>query len=100
MTSPNIIPTYPGSTKEPKVVLLWSSLSSNHKQSAAQKLCNDQLIAKHVRFEQLDGAQDENKILRNKFFDISGIRKYPQIFIIDGSNIQPMGNETDLQVTH
>merc|ERR1719415_226238 len=35
-----------------------------------------------IRQEQLDGAQAENKELRNKLFDCSKVRgKYPQIFI-------------------
>merc|ERR1712130_1038688 len=68
--------------KLPCAVLLWSSLSSNSHQTSAQKSCNDKMIAFKVRFEQLDGAQGENKELRNKLFNVSNVRgKYPQIFI-------------------
>merc|ERR1712228_102082 len=68
--------------KLPCAVLLWSSLSSTAHQTSAQKKCNDTMLGMKIRLEQLDGAQQENKELRNKLFNVSNVRgKYPQIFI-------------------
>jgi len=68
--------------KAPCAVLLWSSLSSTSHQTAAQKKCSDTMVGLKIRLEQLDGAQAENKALRNKLFNCSNVRgKYPQIFI-------------------
>merc|ERR1712062_726505 len=85
--------------KKPCAVLLWSSLASNAHQTSAQKSMNDKLKAHKVRFEQLDGAQGENKNLRNKLFNCSNVRgKYPQVFIVDAEDkLTYMGNDEDIQ---
>eukprot|EP01084_Bolivina_argentea_P139265 245009_1 len=79
------IPVYgKNEVKGPKVCLLWSSLASNAHQTAAQTKMSNLFVAKGLRLEQLDGAQGENKDLRNKLFNASEVRgKYPQIFLID-----------------
>mmetsp|Transcript_19168 Transcript_19168/g.23641 ORF Transcript_19168/g.23641 Transcript_19168/m.23641 type:complete len:127 (+) Transcript_19168:49-429(+) len=75
---------YPGTTKAPFALLLWSSLSSTSHQTSKQKMVQDTFLAKKVRFENIDGAQLDNKVHRNKFFNISKVRgKYPQIFLCD-----------------
>mmetsp|Transcript_59926 Transcript_59926/g.95223 ORF Transcript_59926/g.95223 Transcript_59926/m.95223 type:complete len:122 (-) Transcript_59926:50-415(-) len=80
-----VIPSYgQGKVARPCAVLLWSSLSSNAHQTAAQKKVGDRLTALKIRCEQLDGAQPENKDLRNKLFNCSNVRgKYPQVFIVN-----------------
>ena len=86
----------------PKVVLLWSSLSSNAHQQSAQKKMNDLFIISKIRFEALDGSQPENKDNRNKFFNISNVRgKYPQIFIYTkDDDIKYIGMDEEIQVCH
>mmetsp|Transcript_25101 Transcript_25101/g.40744 ORF Transcript_25101/g.40744 Transcript_25101/m.40744 type:complete len:125 (+) Transcript_25101:60-434(+) len=73
-----------GKVTRPNAILLWSSLSSNSHQTAAQKRMSDKLKAHKVRIEQLDGSQPENKDARSKLFNCSDVRgKYPQIFIVN-----------------
>ena len=88
--------------KCPKVVLLWSSLSSNAHQQAAQTKMNNLFVTKKIRFEALDGSQAENKDNRNKFFNISNKRgKYPQIFIYKkDDDITFIGMDEEIQVTY
>eukprot|EP00483_Globobulimina_turgida_P002208 UN02210 len=80
-----VVPKYgDGKVQRPCAILLWSSLSSNAHQTAAQKRMSDRLEAYKIRFEQLYGSQQENKDLRNQLFNCSTVRgKYPQIFIIN-----------------
>mmetsp|Transcript_23399 Transcript_23399/g.37221 ORF Transcript_23399/g.37221 Transcript_23399/m.37221 type:complete len:124 (-) Transcript_23399:146-517(-) len=93
------IPLYgKGEVKKPCAVLLWSSLSSNAHQTAAQKRMVDKLKAHKVRMEQLDGSQPENKDARNKLFNKSNVRgKYPQIFIVDEKDeLQYIGMDDEI----
>merc|ERR1719414_1291932 len=57
------------------------------------------MVALKFRLEQLDGAQAENKDLRNKLFNCSNVRgKYPQVFIVDGDDkLKYVGNDEDIQ---
>ena len=67
------------------MILLWSSLASNAHQQSAQTKMNNTFKIKKCRVEQLDGANADNKELRNKLFNCSKVRgKYPQIFIENG----------------
>jgi hypothetical protein len=91
-------PNYPSKLKEPKVVLLWSSLSSNAHQQSAQKTIHDLFIAKKIRFEVLDGSQNENKDHRNEFFKISNQNgKYPQVFILANGKKEYVGMDEEIQ---
>eukprot|EP01083_Nonionella_stella_P275205 934604_1 len=97
---PEAIPSFPSDMQEPKVVLLWSSLSTNHTQAGAQKRMHDLLIHKDIRFELLDGSQDSQNQNRNNFFNISKLRgKYPQLFIVSNNNSQLnfIGMDDDIQ---
>merc|ERR1719195_2041760 len=78
-----VIPQYgKDEVQAPCAVLLWSSLASTAHQTSAQKKMQDIMVAHKIRLEQLDGAQAENKDLRNKLFNCSNVRgKYPQLFI-------------------
>eukprot|EP01084_Bolivina_argentea_P118977 211032_1 len=80
-----VIPKYgDGKCVRQCAILLWSSLSSNSNQTAAQKRMNDRLEAYKDRFEQLDVSQPENKDSWNKLFNCSAKRlKYHQIFIFN-----------------
>eukprot|EP01084_Bolivina_argentea_P296622 510888_1 len=94
-----IIPQYgAGGVTRPCAVLLWSSLSSNAHQTAAQKKVGDRLKQLKVRYEQLDGAQQENKDLRNKLFNVSNVRgKYPQVFVVDEKdNLKYVGMDDEI----
>eukprot|EP01083_Nonionella_stella_P277295 942650_1 len=94
------IPAYPSDMAQPKVVLLWSSLSTNSRQAGAQKKIHDLLVHKKIRFELLDGSQEDNKDHRNQFFDLSKLRgKYPQIFIVQNNyqKIDFIGMDDDIQ---
>merc|ERR1719273_336945 len=57
------------------------------------------MVALKFRLEQLDGAQGENKDLRNKLFNCSNVRgKYPQMFIVDGDDkLQYIGMDDAVQ---
>jgi len=94
------IPAYgAGEVKRPNVVLLWSSLASTAHQQSAQTKMNDTFKTQGYRLEQLDGAQGENKELRNKLFNVSNVRgKYPQIFIVnDKDELTYIGNDEAIQ---
>ena len=96
-----VVPKYgDDKCKAPNAILLWSSLSSNAHQTAAQKRMSDKLSAYKVRFEQLDGSQPENKDLRNKLFNTSNVRgKYPQIFIKNEKNeLKYIGMDDEIDV--
>ena len=81
------IKAYPSDMQYPKVVLLWSSITTSPKQSLNQKRMHDLLLLKKIRFELCDGSQDENRKYRNQFWAISKERgKYPQIFVIENEN--------------
>merc|ERR1711971_497714 len=93
-----VIPQYgKGEVKRPNAILLWSSLASTAHQTAAQTKMNN--LFQEYRCEQLDGAQGENKELRNKLFNCSTVRgKYPQIFIVnENDELQYIGNDEDVQ---
>ena len=53
-----------------------------------------------LRLEQLDGAQPENKELRNKLFNVSNVRgKYPQVFIQnEKGELEYVGMDDDIDV--
>ena len=96
-----VVPKYgDGKVKAPKAILLWSSLSSNSHQTAAQKRMSDKLKAFKIRFEQLDGSQPENKEARNKLFNCSNVRgKYPQIFIVNEKDeLKYIGMDDEIDV--
>merc|ERR1712129_688016 len=94
-----VIPAYgAGKVTRPNAILLWSSLASTAHQQAAQTKMNNLFSTAH-RLEQLDGAQGENKDLRNKLFNCSNVRgKYPQIFIVDAEDkLTYIGNDEAIQ---
>eukprot|EP01084_Bolivina_argentea_P284001 486571_1 len=85
------------SSTESKVILLISTLSTTYTQNTARM--ENLFESKTVRYELLDGAQQENKTKRNQLFDISNIRaKYPQIFIAsnDSKQIDFIGMDNDV----
>merc|ERR1719412_3421576 len=55
------------------------------------------LTALQFRLEQLDGAQGENKDLRNKLFNCSNVRgKYPQVFLKnEKGELKYIGNDEE-----
>ena len=66
------------------VLILTTSYGSNELTVVAQRKLIGAFTAKRVVFNELDGAQAENKERRNELFGLSGIRgQYPQVFIID-----------------
>lgn len=64
-----------------KCVILISSVSGNQITEVHQRKLYDLFAAKNVKYETLDGSVDTNKDQRNHYFGISGVRKYPQVFI-------------------
>merc|ERR1712154_318526 len=95
-----VIPSYgKDEVKAPCAILLWSSLASNAHQNSAQTKMMNLLVAQKIRCEQLDGAQGENKVLRNKLFNCSNVRgKYPQIFIKnEKGELKYIGNDEEVQ---
>lgn len=63
-------------------ILLVSSYTADPIQEQDQRRARDLLAAKKIAFEEVDGALEENKELRNALFNISSQRgKYPQFFL-------------------
>ncbi len=76
-----------------KVVVLYSSVPGNALVEVSQRNVLTALRAKHVKFDEVDGVQPENKDIRTELFMKSGIKgKYPQIFIKTESEYQFIGD--------
>lgn len=61
------------------IQILVTAMGSNALQVAETRKLVDLLLNKKVTFEQIDGSSDAD--LRNKMWEKSGKRSYPQIFL-------------------
>jgi outer membrane translocation and assembly module TamA len=82
-----------GPSDEPsRVLILYSSLSSDSTQVMNQRRLDDLIKSYKYDYIRIDGASAENKDLRSKLFDVSQHRgKYPQCFVQTGENYQFIG---------
>jgi len=62
--------------------------------------CESLLVSSKLKYRKLDGAQDGNKVLRNKLWGISKARTYPQVFLKNGANYKFCGDLNGIQVLH
>ncbi|EEC50593.1 predicted protein [Phaeodactylum tricornutum CCAP 1055/1] len=79
-----------GGEYKKQVLVLVSNTNFNRGQVQNQNRAVSLLNARGISFETLDGADPTNKELRDKLFEISGVRaNYPQFFLVDGSDNIP-----------
>ncbi|GAB5036494.1 Hypothetical protein NocV09_04000480 [Nannochloropsis oceanica] len=64
-----------------KVLLLYSSLTSDAVQEQGQRRAHALLTAKGIEFTEIDGADPRNIEKRNELFRLGRKARYPQIYI-------------------
>ncbi len=69
------------------VVMMTSYISSPLFEVAWRKL-ETTLEGRKVSYEKVDGADPERKALRTALWELSGERKYPQVFIDNGDGLK------------
>lgn len=75
-----------------KILILFSSLSSDSAQVANQRRLEDLIKSYKYDFYKVDGASPDQKDFRSKLFDVSKVRgKYPQCFIETGGEFEFIG---------
>mmetsp|Transcript_7793 Transcript_7793/g.16273 ORF Transcript_7793/g.16273 Transcript_7793/m.16273 type:complete len:144 (-) Transcript_7793:91-522(-) len=80
------VPPSPSSPTSPlnQIILLHGGLNggSTAAQAGNTRRCIDLLIAKKVKYRDVDGSDSEQKEERDSLFQISGVRgNYPQLFV-------------------
>ncbi|KNC46603.1 uncharacterized protein AMSG_03040 [Thecamonas trahens ATCC 50062] len=80
-----------------QAVLLISSYGGNLAQEKNTKKVVDWCEIKKVKVEMVDGADADNRDLRNTLWGISGSRGYPQMFIKTGDDYAFVGDYDGLE---
>jgi short subunit dehydrogenase-like uncharacterized protein len=86
----------------PSLVVLISQQSLDRNVKSNQERALLILDSKQLPYTTIDGADPQHQALRNKFFQISGLRgKYPQFFFVnDGEEMQYVGDWDHFQSLH
>ncbi len=72
-----------------------SSVSSIAEQKNQMATLEQILKGNRISYTEIDCSLDENREIRSKYFDISGVKgNYPQVFLqnLDGTEITYVGN--------
>ncbi|KAG5178385.1 hypothetical protein JKP88DRAFT_201617 [Tribonema minus] len=70
-----------------QVVILVSSYGGNPRHETEQRRCRDLFSGQGLVFEELDGANPENRDKRDFLFTLSNHKSYPQVFLESEGNI-------------